>query len=568
MPRRVVRASEHDRERSLGWLAWWWIETLVVHGPGAVQGEPTVLTDEYGGFIVDCYAQDANGKRLYDSAFFSRPKGCDKSGLAAKIALFEAFGPCRFAGYAKGGETYEVFGQVYTYSKGEPMGKPINVPYIRILATEEGQTGNVYDTIYYNLTDDSAPLSQMRAYGCEPGLTRTILPGGGEITPSTAGAASKDGGKETFSIADETHLYVTPMNKQMYATVARNMVKRRREGTWMLETTTMYAPGQESVAEVTYKKADAIEEKKSRRERLLFDHRWGSVKGPDGKPTDFTDETAARAALTDAYGDALAWVDLDGLVDALLDPHNDVNDSVRYFLNALYESMNQWIDNGLLEHALERARSLPALTPGDEITLGFDGSRSDDSTVLIACRVSDGLLVPLHVQEIPDGPEAKGWQVDRDAVDAAVYRAFERYTVVAFFADPPFYQDYLDKWQTEFGEQLRVKAAGRHAIEWWTNRDIQMVNAVSRLHDAFVDGEVAIGDLPGGVSKHVLVKHMRNARRWVRRVGTVIGKEAKGSPRKMDAAMGACLAYQARADYINRGEKPAPRRPRYPIRVR
>lgn len=568
MPRRIVRHSGHVRERSLGWLAWWWIETLVVHGPGAVQGEATVLTDEYGGFVVDCYALDANGKRLYDSAFFSRPKGCDKSGLAAKIALFEAFGPCRFGGWAKGGETYEVLGQVYTYAKGEPMGVPITVPYVRILATEEGQTGNVYDTIYFNLTDDESPLSQMRAYGCEPGLTRVILPGGGEITPSTAGAASKDGGKETFAVADETHLYVTPMNKQMYATVSRNMVKRRREGTWMLETTTMYAPGQESVAEVTYGKADAIEEKKSRRERLLFDHRWGTIQKEEGKPADFTNEDAVRDALRDAYGDALTWVDLDGLVDALLDPHNDVNDSVRYFLNALYETSNQWLENALIEAAVQRALDIAPLQPGDEITLGFDGSRSDDSTVLIACRVSDGLLVPLHIQEIPDGPEAKDWQVDRDAVDAAVARAFDRYTVVAFFADPPFYQDYLDKWQQEFGDQLRVKAAGRHAIEWWTNRDIQMVNAVSRLLDAFVDGEVAIGDLPGGVSKHLLVRHLRNARKWTRRVGTVIGKDAKGSPRKMDAAMGACLAYQARADYVNRGEKPEPRRPRYPVRVR
>src|SRR5690606_8509577 len=135
-----------------------------------------------------------------DSAFFSRPKGGDKSGLAAKLVLFEAFGPCRFAGFAKGGETYEFLGQVYTYRPGEAMGKSVTVPYIRIMAAEEGQTGNVYDTVYYNLTDEAAPMSAMRAYGCDAGLTRILLPNGGEVTPSTAGAASKDGGKETFVV--------------------------------------------------------------------------------------------------------------------------------------------------------------------------------------------------------------------------------------------------------------------------------------------------------------------------------------------------------------------------------
>ena len=40
------------------------------------------------------------GGLLYDSAFLSRPKGCDKSGLAARFALFEGMGPCRFELFA------------------------------------------------------------------------------------------------------------------------------------------------------------------------------------------------------------------------------------------------------------------------------------------------------------------------------------------------------------------------------------------------------------------------------------------------------------------------------------
>lgn len=169
MPHVTVRAPGHDRSRSLGWLSVAWMEYFVVHGPGDVQGEPVRHGDEYTGFVVDCYAvDDDEGRLLYDSAFFSRPKGCDKSGIGARIGLFEALGPARFAGWAEGGEVYRDprgLGFEYVYEPGEPMGRPVKVPYLRIMATEEGQTGNVYDTIYFNLTDESSPLSsapQMR----------------------------------------------------------------------------------------------------------------------------------------------------------------------------------------------------------------------------------------------------------------------------------------------------------------------------------------------------------------------------------------------------------------------
>ena len=77
MPRRLLHSPGHDRKRSLGWIATWWIETFVVHGRGGAQGMPIQYGDEYTGFIVDCYAHDAAGKRFYNSAFFSRPKGTD-----------------------------------------------------------------------------------------------------------------------------------------------------------------------------------------------------------------------------------------------------------------------------------------------------------------------------------------------------------------------------------------------------------------------------------------------------------------------------------------------------------
>jgi hypothetical protein len=246
MPRTLVRAPAHDRKRSLGFLAVAWMEYFVVHGPGDVQGQPIVHGDEYTGFAVDAYALDERGRRLYDSAFLSRPKGCNKSGLGAEFALFEALGPCRFDGFAEGGEVYEDpwgLGFRYVYAAGEPMGRPVKVPFIRVMATEEDQAGNVYDTIFLNLTDDDALLSHIPGLGAFE--ARVLLPGGGEIVPSTTASASKDGGKETFVVFDETHLYTTSKLKLMYNTVTRNLRKRKKIAeTWFLETTTMFAHGE------------------------------------------------------------------------------------------------------------------------------------------------------------------------------------------------------------------------------------------------------------------------------------------------------------------------------------
>lgn len=555
MPRRIVKHKDHDRERAL-WIAVWWIETFTVHGPGAVQGEPTELFDEYAEFVVDCYALDGTGKRLYDNAFFSRPKGCDKSGLAAKIALFEALGPCRFAGWAKGGEQYHYLGQTYTYRKGEPMGKNVKVPYVRIMATEEGQTGNVYDVIHYNLSDDAAPLHAMIAYGIDVGKTRVILPDGGEITPSTSGAASKDGGKETFTVFDESHLYIQPQLKQMYSTVTRNALKRKLEGAWYIETTTMYAPGQESVAEETYFFAEQILQSKARRPRLFFDHRWGVCEN-------LADEDVLRAALIDAYGDAMHWMDVESLIDGIFDPRSAEVDSRRYFLNAPTEGLNAWVTVGLLDKVQGKARDVGFQPPRpnrdglerEKITLGFDGSKNDDATALIACRVSDRHLFPLMIAEVPDGRDSENWSVDREAFDAAVSDAFRDYDVVGFYADPPHWQDYVDKWAREYEDKLKVHASGRHAVEWWTNRHTMMALALERLHTAMAIGDMSMATHLGIPEDeqpimHVFRRHFLNARVWIRPAGKVIGKDRRGSSFKMDAAVAATLAFEACADYL------------------
>lgn len=542
----AIRSPHHDRARSLGWLANAWMEHFCVHGPGDVQGDPVAHTDEVAAFVADCYGLSDTGRLLYDSAFYSRPKGADKSGLAARLALYEALGPCRFAGFAVGGEVYRDpwgLGFEYAYEPGEPMGRPVRVPYIRCMATEEGQTGNVYDAIHFNLTE--GPLAEVP--GINPGLTRTYLPDGGEITPSTASGAAKDGGKETFVVFDETHLYDNPELHRMYAVVSRNLRKRKKiAGTWYLETTTMFAAAAESVAEATYTLAASIREGKARRQRLLFDHRWGECE-------DLSDEAALRIAIVEAFGEAMEWNDLDGIVDEFYDPRNSPADSRRYFLNAPSNAADAW----LAEPEWAARYALAVVGDREPITLGFDGSRArsrgvTDATALIACRVSDGHLfepLPVSVWEQPAGPPGKDWRVPVHEVLAAVDQCFARYNVVGFYADPAKWDNHTAAWGAKYLPRLKVKATRDHPIDWWFTggRLTLIVRMLERFHSAVIDSEMTHD------GSYALTRHILNARRSPTRSGLTIAKENPDSPRKIDAAVAAVLAYQARLDALAAG---------------
>lgn len=542
MPRERVLAPDHDRDRSLGWLAVEWVEHFTVHGPGDVQGEPVILDDELAAFMVDAYALDGSGRRLYDSAFLSRPKGRDKSGHASRFVLFEAFGPCRFAGFAEGGEVYRWRDFNHEYQPGEPMGRPVLSPFIRCLATEEGQAGNTYDNVYFNLTE--GPLAEGLPRDAA-GLTRTYLPDGGEIVPSTAANASKDGGKETFTVFDETHLMVLPSLKGMYRTVRRNLAKRKTAEPWSLETSTMYQVGEASVAEETHQLAQAIREGKTRRARLLFDHRFGD---PD---VDLADEPALRAAIADAYGPFAEVMDVDRIVAEVFDPRNPPSESRRYFLNCATGASDAWV----LEHEwAARYDGDAVVADGETITLGFDGSRKrsagvTDATALIGCRVADGHIFELGAWEQPDGPAGADWRVPTSEVDAAVAQAFRTYNVVGFFCDPAKWESHVASWAAKYGGRLKVKATREHPLEWWMTggRSHLVVRALEQFHDAVLDGGMSHD------GAYALTRHVLNARRRPTRSGIQIAKEHPDSARKIDAAVAAVLAYAARLEAVTKG---------------
>jgi hypothetical protein len=362
--------------------------------------------------------------------------------------------------------------------------------------------------------------------------------------------------------------------------VTRNLVKLRGTASepWFIETTTMFAPGEDSVAETTFREAEAVrtDKKKRGRVRILYDHRWGDCQ-------DLTQEEQLIEAIKEAFGEAIEWQDIPSIVDEFYSLKADPADSRRYFLNAETSSSDTWLPLRDIDACKDSTKSLQ---PGDVITLGFDGSINDDSTALVACRVADGHLELLHIDERPaDLPAHKEWSVDEPAVDAAVHVAFARYKVVGFYCDPAMWSSWIAQWHTRYEHRLRARATAGKPLEFRANIRTRMAAAVEAFYLAVRSTAkgAALGDpelrqlsiVPpedraddGNNLPLVLRRHLANC--YVRKTteGDLLRKELPKSPRKIDAAMSAVLAFQARNDAIKAGVRTGPAKKRIPRRVR
>jgi phage terminase large subunit-like protein len=517
---------------SLGYAAVDFIEQCMVHGPGDIEGTPVEVDDEMADFIIEMYRLDPEtGRRVYDEGVLSRPKGRAKSEIAGFIVVWEAYGECRFDHWDE---------------DGQPVGRRVTSPIIKCMATEESQAGNTFENAAFIVNWGMQNLPEV--YAGSGGIrqvhaaTTIYLPDGGYIAAVTSGAASKDGGKETFAVADETHLYVLKELKRMFETMSRNLSKRKQAEPWLLQTSTAYRPGEMSVFEDTL----TAWRKKELSARVLVDHREAKGK------IDIANYEHTIKQLNYVYGASVPWQDMDRKWRDMNDPRKcpDEETAARYYLNRPLSSQDAWIPAAIVEKqdasqpaTDEDPRERPPVEvpAGEAIALGFDGSLNDDSTVLIGCRMSDGFLFPIGIWAKPTGPAGMWWEVPRSEVLEAIRQAFKDYTVARLYADPHEWRTDIEAIEQEFGETV---------VPWATSRYVPMAAALDRLHVDLKTGQAWHSGDP------VFMEHFRNA--YVKKRGPhrLIGKENPNSERKIDSVVGASLAYEARADAIADGWKP------------
>lgn len=484
---------------SLGWALIDWCETYLRVPAGETTGQPLRFTDEQVAFTVRAHRIDpVSGRYAYRRAVLRRAKGWGKSPIVGGMAVGHLVGPVVFDGWD---------------ANGEPVGRPHPSPWVQVAATAEDQTDNTWAPIMAMLAESPA----VDEFGLDVGLTRIFVKGRpGRMEPVTARAPSKEGTPVTFACLDETHLW-TPTNGgvKLAAALRRNVGKTNG---LTIETTNAHRPGEQTVAESSWEAAQ-----KSAK-GLLYD----ALEGPQLEHLD--DRAELLKALEVAYGDSTAFVDLDRLADECTDPATDPADARRFYLNQLVAWEEDAVELAVWDVIGTRAE----LAPGDTITLGFDGSDSDDSTALVALRPRDMTAFVLGCWSKPEG--VRDWKVDRLAVRAKVLEAFDRYRVVRMFCDPPYWQTDIDEWRS-----LHPKAVER----WATFSDTKISEATGRFDALWRSAEIHHdGDAR-------LRAHISAARRLACRGGWRPGKK---DTRKIDLLLALLAAVAAHGDALAKGE--------------
>ena len=320
-------------------------------------------------------------------------------------------------------------------------------------------------------------------------------------------------------------------------TLQQNAVKT---GSRVLETSNERIPGAGTIAEASYSEwCDQAEGLTRATQTTLYD----AVIAPAN--TALTDEPgegeiSLTKGLRYVYADC-PWVDIHPIKQQIWKPSYPTSRSRRFFLNQPDAAEGAWLTLQEWSALADPAREL---VDGEEVVLFFDGSKSNDHTALVGCCMSDGHVFTVGVWE----PDEHSEIVDVAAVDSAVHRMFERFEVVAFWADVREFESYVrTSWPDEFGEDLLLWAvpSGRQPapIAW------DMRSHTYAFDEAT---EMCLSEIQDGVFTHdgnwVTTKHIGNARVGERRGRSGIKKESPKSPNKIDAAVcviGARMVYRA-----------------------
>lgn len=235
-----------------------------------------------------------------------------------------------------------------------------------------------------------------------------------------------------------------------------------------------------------------------------------------------------------AVGDCAAWgianpamvcpdpfLAEDGLASVLATIREPVFRQLR--LGQWVSGIDSWLPWGAWE---DRAAEHPIKGP---VCLAFDGSASRDSTALVGCTM-DGHIWLEGLWENPGDPS---WRVPRETVSTAVDLAFKRYDVRELACDPWGWRSEIEAWAARHGE-TRV-------LEWNTAHAARMAPATDRLYQAVMTGEVTQDGDPR------LTAHVGHCIAKSTPQGDLVSKDKRGSPRKIDAAVAAIVAFDRAA---------------------
>lgn len=197
-------------------------------------------------------------------------------------------------------------------------------------------------------------------------------------------------------------------------------------------------------------------------------------------------------------------------------------------LNQWVSSQISWLPTGTWDACAD----VREISPDDEIVLGFDGSFSGDTTVIV------GSTVPKSEDEVPHVFLVKAWEKDENIhddtwrvniaeVEEEILNFCRKYPRVREVACDPF------RWQ----RSMEVLAdQGVPIVEYPSTSARRMVVGCAKFFDYVTEKRLTHNGDP------LLARHLSNAVTKTDNIGVRIVKENRASARRIDAAVAAVIA--------------------------
>jgi len=482
-PKWLTPVPDDDLRHGQGESAIAFAETYGIVTKDSVAGKsgsPLVLREWQKELIRHIFAHDKNGQLRHRINYVGMPRKNGKSALGSVLALYSLItGP-------DGGEVYSV-------------------------AAETGQARIVFKDAA-RIVDQSEELSKMlkvyrnSIYFPEKNSAYNVL---------SAEAYSKEGLNPTFVMFDEMH---AQPNRDLFDVMSLAMGARGSLATMLAITTAgtkSDSTGQDSIAYNLYNYGKQISTGEIEDDSFFM--AWWEDDG------DHRSEKTWRRA-NPGYAD--------------LNAPSDFHSSVRRTPEPEFRTKrcNQWVSSNyswLPSGVWDKRKADIVISPDDEIILGFDGSFSGDATVIVGCTIPKDdddkpkvFMVKAWEKDLDvDGPD---WRVDIGEVERTIIEFCQKNPNVREIACDPF------RWQRSMEV---LQDMGLPIVEYPSTSPRRMVPACIKFYDAVVENRI----LQDG--DQLLARHLENSVVKLDSIGPRIVKEKRDSPRKIDAAVAAVIAY-------------------------
>lgn len=473
-----------------------WCKTALVHSTDQWAGKPFVLEPWQRSFLGEALEEQDDDEPRWSSVALVVARKNGKTAMLAAWSLYRL-----------------IFGT------GQPE--------ILLTAASDRQAGRLFESVvgYLRQSDELRALVVVREHVGE--IVRRD--GGAKILRMASDPKTLHGYSPSDVVADELHAWWSPSLKRAWSALTTAGGARRMTRVFTISTA---GEASERAGSILGRLIDGNEEHGDleRQPGLTIS------RNPEARalvynysaPTLDPKDTAAMKLANPA-----SWITRGYLARQAANPELTDSDVLQLHGCVWAASESTW----LAPELWSGRKAQRQLEDDEEIVIGFDGSYSRDATALVACTL-DGFVSVLAVWERPDRPP-EGWKVPRAEVDAALADAMERFRVLELAADPPGWAAELDAWREAYGDVV---------VEFPTNQRVRMAPACDRFRTGVLEGGLTHDGDP------TLARHVGNCIAKDTPAGTVVTKAFADSPKRIDAAVAAIVAYDRAAWHAGDGE--------------